>query len=141
MVSHFKKKQNRNISKNNFFIKIFGVLILIVFLSLVYADFKIYKNKQKLISQLNDYKRQIQEIEERNRNLEEGIAKSDDKDFIEKVAREEFGMQQPGENVVAFVTPEQNEQEVKNNSKKSFFNIGDWPGWFSGFWQAVKDRF
>ncbi len=139
MVSHFKKKQNRNIVKNKFFVKIFGVLILIIFLSLAYADFKIYKTKQKLITQLNDYKKQIEEIEKRNKNLEEGIAKSDDKDFIEKVAREEFGMQQPGEKVVAFIMPEQNNQESGEPFKKNPFNyLSDWLG---GFWQSIKNKF
>lgn len=138
MVSHFKKKQNRGIAKNNFFIKIFGVLILIVFLWLAYANFKIYKTKQKLVSQLNDYKSQIEEIEERNKNLEEGIANSENKEYIEKVAREEFGMQQPGEKVVSFILPEQNNGEFSEPSKKNPFNyLLDWIG---GLWQTIRGK-
>ena len=141
MLTHSKKKRKEKFSKNNFSKKIGAVLLLIISLSLIFVDIKIYKNKQKLVSQLQDYKKQIEEIEKRNKSLEEGIVKSDDKDFIEKVAREEFGMQQPGEKVVAFVPPEQKQQEIDNKSKKSIFNMSGWSGWFSNFWQSITGKF
>ena len=141
MLTYFKKKRKGVFPKNNFLIKIAGVLLLIISLLLIWADVKIYKNKQKLDSQLNDYKKQIEEIEKRNEDLEEGIVKADDKDYIEKIAREEFGMQQSGEKVVTFVMPEQKKQEDESKSKKSIFNIGVWSGWLSNFWQSIKNRF
>lgn len=141
MLTHLKKKRKEKFSKNNVSKKIGAVLLLIISLLLIFVDIKIYKNKQKLVLQLNDYKKQIEEIEKRNKNLEEGIVKSDDKDFIEKVAREEFGMQQAGEKVVAFVSPEQKQQEIENKPKKSIFNMSDWSGWFGSFWQSIKNRF
>ncbi|TSC94417.1 MAG: septum formation initiator family protein [Parcubacteria group bacterium Licking1014_1] len=141
MLTHFKKKRKRVFFKNSFFIKIAGVLLLVISLLLIYADIKIYKNKQKLDSQLNNYKEQIKEIEKRNEDLEEGITKADDKDYIEKIAREEFGMQQPGEKVVTFVMPEQKKDEGGSKLKKNIFNISAWLEWLSNFWQSIKNIF
>ena len=140
MVSSFKKKKKRNIFQKHFLVKIAGVFLLIIACLLVFADIKIYKNKQKIVLQLEDYKRQIEEIEKRNQDLEEGIAKADDKDYIEKIAREEFGMQQKGENVVAFVTQEQQAQEIEVKQEKSIFNIKDWLGMLGNFWQSINKK-
>ncbi len=138
MISHFKKKQKEKLLRNRFFIKIGWILLFIIFFILIFANIKIYKIKKNLVFQLSSYKEQIGQIEKRNADLKEGIANSNDKDYIEKVAREQFGMQQAGEKAVAFVESEQKQPEPENTPKKNVFNISNWFGWLTNFLQSIK---
>ncbi len=138
MLSNFKKKQKRGILQKHFLVKISAILLITIAFLLIFADIKIYKNKKKLQAQLQYYKNQIEEIEKRNQNLEEGIAKAGDKEYIEKVAREEFGMQQQGEKVVVFIEPKQTEKAPEEEKEKNILNIGDWLGLISNFLKSIN---
>lgn len=136
MVANFKKKQKSDGPDNFFsspFIKIF-LLIIIIFL--IFADIKVYKDRKKLNLQIDNLKERIEEIKKKNNTLEEGIARADDKDYIEKIAREELGLQIEDEKVVSFIMQKsQQEQEVIPDN--NFFNIKNWFGWFSNGWQRL----
>ncbi|MEK7377321.1 MAG: hypothetical protein AABZ71_00335 [Candidatus Binatota bacterium] len=67
MVADFNKKQKRGFSKRNLFFVFGGILFLIASVFLILADIKIYREKQKLTAQLEGYKKQIEEIENRNK--------------------------------------------------------------------------
>ncbi|MEK7562715.1 MAG: septum formation initiator family protein, partial [Patescibacteria group bacterium] len=97
MVPDFNKKQKRGFSKRNLYLIAGGILFLAVSALLIFADIKIYKEKQKLKTQLDVYKKQIKEIEDRNRALKEGIAEANNNDYVEKIAREELDLQKQGE--------------------------------------------
>lgn len=139
MVSHFERKQKRNILKNKLFVASVGIFLPIILALIIFADIKIYKNKQKLSFQLENLQKQIEEIKKRNEEFEEGIAKSDDKDYIEKIAREEFGMQQPGEKVVAFLAPEKKENQQEPNDN-DFWSRNFFLKWLNNIWQSVLSK-
>ena len=134
MIANFKKKQKSNSTDSFFsspFIKIF-FLIIIIFL--VFADIKVYKDRKKLNLRIDNLKERIQEIKDKNNILEQGIAKSDDKDYIEKIAREELDLQTKDEKVVSFIMPkDQQKEEVSPDS--GFLNFKNWLGWLSNSWQ------
>jgi cell division protein FtsL len=139
MVSDFKKKQKAEFFTINFWLKTAGIFILIAVLALLFTDFKIYQKRQQLISQIDAYKKQIEEIKKRNESLKEQITKSDDKDYIEKIAREELDMQKEGEKVVSFIMPEQKPAAEAQNG--SFWSANFWFGWIGQSWQWIKGRF
>lgn len=134
MISNFDKKQKRVIFKRNFYFIVAGILFLVASILLIFADIKIYKEKQKLNAQLEGYKKQIQEIEDRNKALKEGIAEANNNNYIEKVAREELDLQKQGENVVTFIMPPQQLKEKKVNSNF-------WTGWISGIFEWIRNKF
>ena len=139
MVSDFRKKQKGEFFTANFWFRTGGIFILILVAALVFADYKIYQKRQNLISQIDAYNKQIEEIKQRNESLKEQISKSDDKDYIEKIAREELDMQKEGEKVVSFVMPEQKPGEEQKT--ESFFSANFWFGWLGQSWNWIKGKF
>ncbi len=135
----FNKKQKRRFLKRNFYFTAGGILFLAISALLIFADIKIYKEKQRLNAQLEGYKKQIQEIESRNKVLKEGITEANNDNYIEKVAREELDLQKQGEKVVTFVMPPQQPKEEKK--QQNFIDIGVWLGWLSNWWQVIKNKF
>jgi len=135
----FKKKQKGKFSFNDFLFRFGAVAFIVVFAALLYADFKIYQKKQELTNQIKTYKEQIANLEERRETLKDEIANSDNPNYIEKIAREEVDMQKPGEKVVSFVMPEQ-EQPIAEVAEP-FFDIKNWLGWISKPWNWITSKF
>jgi len=126
MVADFDKK-----------VKVGGVIFLIIIFLLIIADFKIYQKKQELISQIETYKKQIEDIKKSSQTLKEEIANSNNPDYLEKLAYEQLGEQKPGEKEVIFVMPE--EKPKQDATPRSFWS--NFSGWISGAWQWIKNRF
>lgn len=139
MISDFNKKQKREFSANKLLLISGAILFLVITLLLFYANFKIYLKKQELTKQIDSYQKQIEEIQKKNKTLEEGIVKSDDKDYIEKIAREELDMQKEGEEVVSFEMPESSSAQEKRT--EGFWSINFWFGWIGQSWSWIKNRF
>ena len=130
MIANSKKKQKTGGSDNFFaspFIKIFLVIIVIF---LVFADISVYRTRKKLNTQIDSLKEKIAEIEEKNNKLKEGITRADDKDYIEKIAREELDLQIQDEKVVSFIMPETKQTEETNVSI-NYWNPRNWLGWLN----------
>ena len=89
MVSNLNKKQKREFSPEKFFLKIGGILFLIIAVVLIFINFQMLRKKQQIALQIEDYEKQIEELENRNETLKEEIINSDNPDYIEKIAREE----------------------------------------------------
>lgn len=138
----FNRKQKSNFFSNKLLLKAGGVLFLIIAVVLIYADFKIYQKKQELTAQLNNYKKQIEEIQKRNETLKDEIINSDNPEYIEKIARDQENLQKPGEKVVSFIMPGQQEnQENKSEKKENFWSRTSWLGWLSQPWNWIKSKF
>ncbi|OGZ85574.1 MAG: hypothetical protein A2599_01285 [Candidatus Staskawiczbacteria bacterium RIFOXYD1_FULL_39_28] len=125
MVADFSKKQNRE--KEDILFKTFVGIFLVVFLLLIFANVRLYLRKKELTDQVKNYSEQISKIQESSKKLEEQIANSEDKDYIEKVAREEANMQKSGEKAISFIMPEQDDNA--NQQGNNFWN---------NVWQKIK---
>ena len=125
MVADFSKKQNRE--KEDILFKTFVGIFLVVFLLLIFANVRLYLRKKELTDQVKNYSEQISKIQESSKKLEEQIANSEDKDYIEKEAREEANMQKSGEKAISFIMPEQDDNA--NQQGNNFWN---------NVWQKIK---
>ncbi len=136
MIANFRKKQKFHGNPYSFFplslIKFFFLLIIIF---LVFMNVRVYKEKRKFDLQVVSLEKKIEGLRQKNSQLEQKIARSDDKDYIEKIAREELNLQMPSEKVITFLLPELQQGEI--NSSGSFLNIKNWLGWISNSWQWV----
>ena len=139
MVSNLNKKQKREFSPQKFFLKIGGILFLIIAVVLIFVNFQMFKKKQQLALQIEDYKKQIEELESRGKILKEEIINSDNPDYIEKIAREESDMQKPGEKVVSFV--EQNPQQKEVQTQEDLWNSNFWFSWIGQSWNWLLGKF
>lgn len=117
MLSRFQKKQKRN-PLRILAITGLGVLIGIVFFGLIVATTRVHNKKKQLEAHLESLEQKVEQMQVKNDNLKEGISESDNPEYIEKVAREELGLQQPGETVISFIAPESQEipKEVKQQN-------------------------
>lgn len=125
MVSDFTKKQKKN-PLNKFILISGGVLIVIIIISLVIVNIKIYQKREKLNSQVEILKNRIEDLKNSNSNIKEGISESDNNKYIERIAREELDLQKPGEKVISFIK-EDNQIEKSDEKKKSILEV--WLGW------------
>jgi cell division protein FtsB len=125
MVTNFKKNIKRN-SSRQIIIHIGGILIVIVFVILIIADIKIYKKRKEFTAQVNKLQAQIEEMQKSNEALKEGIVKSDDSQYIEKIAREQLDLQKEGEQVVSFIVPQSTPENIDTSKKSALWAWFDW---------------
>ncbi len=106
------------------------ILLLVIFIILIVADIRVYQKKQKLASELENLKNNIQDFQKKNDDLKQGtLNENNNQYYVEKVAREELDLQKPGEKVVYFV--KQSDQQKENQGQKNI--LQNWLGWFMGF--------
>ncbi len=133
MITDFDTKENREFFNKKFWYKTGGIIFIMVVLLLAIVDFRIYKKRQELLSQIATYQKQIEDLKESSGNLKEEIANSDNADYLEKLAYEQLGEQKPGEEQVIFIMPE--EKAETSVEKQNFWNT--FSGWLNGAWQWI----
>lgn len=138
MVADFIKKQKSDSGLGkNYLIIIFAIIFILAGVFLVYVNIKLHYKKAELMAQIVGYNKEIERIQNNNDNLKDRIKNADNKDYIEKVAREEENMQKPGESVVSFILPGEKPKEPEKET-------GIWRGFLGGmesFWKKVKSIF
>jgi len=138
MITKFQKKEKKENWMITFFKFSVFILILLAIGFLVFWNIKIKKIKDSLNAQLASIEKEIENLQEKNEALKEGIAHVGDEDYVEKVAREELNLQREGEKVVSFILPESKEEK---GSGKHLWQPSYWKEWFSEKWQWIKGLF
>ena len=87
---------------------------------LVISNWKINQRKSELMSIIESLKEEIQTLEEKKAKWQAGIDMIQSEENVETVAKDKLGLKKPGEEVVS-IKQEQNEEEVKQEEKKSFW--------------------
>jgi cell division protein FtsL len=135
MVTDFKKNKKSHLV-HPVFLHAGGVAIILLTIGLVVANLRLYHIKQELTMQLAQLNNQVTDLKSQNTNLSQGIenANAGNSQYIEKVAREELDLQQPGEKTVSFIMPETPEQ--KNGTVQK----NHWQAWLGNAWSWLKNR-
>lgn len=130
MITNFGRKKRAVSGRNIFFSVLLGILLIIVIGFLVSTNIRIKQRREKLISRIENLKNEIQILEEKNKELKTKISQSETKEYLEKVAREQFGLKAPGEEVVV-ISKEKSEGEegVELKKEKSFWDPRRWWEW------------
>ena len=128
MVANFKKKKKGTL-RQNVWVHMVGIFVIVILFVLVVATIKIHYKKKELAIQINSLKNQIESVKQQNETLQESIVKSDDSEYIEKIAREELDLQKEGEQSVSFIIPEEasanHEIQKKSLGQKWLDSIGN----------------
>ena len=130
MINHFKKKQ-KNSPKKRLVIIGLGLLLGVIFFGLMVANLRLHEKKKQLNVHLENLQQKVKQLQTKNDKLQEGISQSDNPKYIEKVAREELDLQQPGEKVISFIDPVPTEpfgEALPQNILQ--WMIGALTGWF-----------
>jgi cell division protein FtsB len=115
-----KRSKKKNTLGTIFFQIFFVVAFLALIAFLVISNLRIGEKRSKLTAQIETLQKEIKRLEEEKAKLEIQIFQSQQKEYVEKRARE-LGLKKPGEEVVAIkkVEPETNSQELEQ--EKSFW--------------------
>ena len=105
MVADFKKKKSHS-PYQRLWLSVGLAALAVLLVCLVVADVKVYQKRKELNAQVSGLQQKVQSLKAQNANLQEGLARQNDDTYIEKVAREQLDLQQPGETVVSFVKPD-----------------------------------
>ena len=127
MVADFRKKQ-KYYSKNRLLLLCGGAVVVLVCALLIIADMGIYSQRKALALQIKNLETKVQDLTDKNASIKEQIAKSNDQQYIEKVAREELDLQKSGEKVVSFIVPPSQASSSVGEKKNAF---EAWLGWLS----------
>jgi len=139
MVADFNKKRNRDFFNKKLLFQVIGIIFLVAIIVLISADYKIYQKKQELASQIDAYKKQIEDIKKSSQTLKDEIANSDNPDYLEKIAYEQLGQARPGETVYSFVSSQ--EKPKATQKPQNFWDIKLWSSWLSESWSWLKNKF
>lgn len=92
---------------------VLGLLVLLIIGFLIVSIFRLNQKKSELSSRIEELKEEIQIFERKNQELRAGISQVGTKDFLEEIAKEEFNLQNPGEEVVVIKKEKEKEEETK----------------------------
>lgn len=121
------------VPKNKALFQGVGTIIIIFLAILVIADVRIYLKKHELVSQIDSYKKQIEEIQKSSQTLKEEIANSDNPNYLEKIAYEQ-GMVKAGEKEIIFMAPTPG--PTPGPAKQNF-----WAASLGQLWNWIKSKF
>ena len=134
MLSKFKKNKKASFFRDLFFSVFIIIFILLIVGFFIITNWKINKKRAVLTARVESLRKEIQILEEKNKELKEEISQSGSEEYLEKVAREQLGLKAPGEEVVVINKEEKEEQpEIKQN-EKNFWNPKSW-------WEWLKSKF
>jgi len=122
MIARFKKIENWQKKKRNFFSIIFflfiGVGVILVTSWLIVGNLKIDQKRKELDLKINSLKEEIQKLQDRETFLQSQIFRTEEeeKEYLEEVAKDDFGLKQEGEEAVAIIfEPGQEEFDQDDN--------------------------
>ncbi len=130
MISKFKKREKTNFSETIFFSILIGILISGIVGFLIFQNIKINQKRAKLNSQIEILRKELQELEAKDKLLKAGISQEGDDEYIEKIAREELNYQKEGETTVGFTLPEEANSSAGGEEKEE-----------KGFWKNLWQKF
>lgn len=125
MITRRKKFKKGEVRQTVFFSVFLSILVLAAIGFLVFSNLKVQKRRAELTSQIDQLKKEIQIIEEKNNQLRAGISQSEKESYWEEKIREQ-GYKKPGEEVTVILPPKGNSEEPKKEEKN--------------FWQKLLEK-
>ena len=142
MIARFKKIENWQRKKRNFFSIMFflfiGIGVILVTSWLIVGNLRMDQKRKELDFKISALKEEIQKLEDRETFLQSQIFRTEEeeKEYLEEVAKDDFGLKQEGEEAVAIIfEPDQEKPDQDDNvlsEKKSIWQR---------IFQGIKDFF
>ena len=106
--------------KDKFFKILLSVFTLFILSALIFSNLKINKKRTEFQAKINFLEEEIQKLEEEKEKYENEVLEIDKEEYWERYAKENLNLKKKGENVVAYVLPEEIESLTKENSETKF---------------------
>lgn len=122
MIARFKKIENWQRKKRSFFsIIIFlftGIGVILVTSWLVVGNLRMDQKRKELDLEISSLKEEVQKLQDMEAFLQSQIFRTEEeeKEYLEEVAKDDFGLKQEGEKTVAIIfEPDQEESDQDDN--------------------------
>lgn len=119
------KNKKRKPRPTIFFPVVLGAAIVALLAFLVISNWQTSRQRTNLNSQIETLQKQIQAAEQEKANLEKGMSQVQTQAYQEEVARNDLGMQKPGEEAVVVEPQTTSTQEAQPVQKNFFQRIWD----------------
>ena len=126
MITKIKKNRNRDKRRKGinqtslFFSILISFLILLIIGFLIFTNVNIALRRAELTERVEELRKEIQILEQKNQELQTKIVRAGKPDFLEERAREELGLKKPGEEVV-LILPIEKDVEKSIEEEKTFW--------------------
>lgn len=121
MVAKKKKKE-----KSSFFSILFIVFLLLVVSFLAVTNWRISRKRAELVSRIDQIKENINDLEEKKKDLQENLSKAGSQEFIEEKAREDLGFKKPNEDMIVITKEFEEEKEEEKKNKEWWEKLKFW---------------
>lgn len=112
----------------------FWALFCVWFVSfLLYSNIKIFGKRAELGKELSKIDNMVESLTKEKESLDFSLGETYSEEYIEKVAREDLGMQKPGESVVV-IKKEAGAGEKQSGSFNLLQKLSEW-------FNSIKERF
>ena len=122
MIARFKKIENWQKRKRNFFSIMFflfvGIGVILITSWLIVGNLKIDQKRKELDLKISFLKEEIQKLQDKEAFLQSQIFRTEkeEKEYLEEVARDDFGLKQEEEKAVAIIfEPDKEEPDQDDN--------------------------
>lgn len=119
MITNSLKNKKRGSLKNTFYSLLFLFLLLTILVYLAVTNIKIMARREKLSLIIADLEKEIKMLEKNNEELKAKMSQLGSREYLEKVAREQFNLKAPGEKVVVIY------KDNKETEKKELDNFSE----------------
>ena len=117
MIARFKKlKKKKEFFQTIFLSALFTVLIIGIIAYLVVSNLNIKQKRAELITQIEEIQKEIDNLEQKNQELEIGINKTEREDYQREKLYEQ-GYVEKGEHQVIVLPPKENKETEKEKEK------------------------
>lgn len=112
---------------------IWGGLFLLFFLVglLGRMNWQAWQKEKQIAKRVNNLGRQVKVLQKKKEDFKRKIQEVNQKDYLEKVGREELNLQKPGEKAIAFIAL------PKKSLEKAPLELN----WWQRFWKTVQEFF
>ncbi len=129
MIAKKRKKEKSVFQKIAEKVKVLLWIVLIGFL--VYTNVNIFLEIEKGGKDLKKLEATTESLNKEKEKLDFELGNTNSEAYLEKVAREELGLQKPGEQVIVI---KKEGEEVKSEEEKSNFQF------FKNVWEQIKKK-
>ena len=133
--------KNRKIKKDKRFQSIFFSVLIGVFLFAVIGFFivsnlRISQKRGELVEKIEELKKEVQLLEERNEQLKSGITQTESDAYWEAKIREQ-GYKKPGEEAIVVIPPEEKNDSTGSGENNIFENLLNF---IRNFWESLSEK-
>ena len=142
MIARFKKIEKWQRGKRSFFSIMFflfaGIGIILVTAWLVIGNLRMDQKRKELDLKISSLKEGIQELQEKEVLLQSQISRTEEgeEEYLEEVARDDFGLKQEEEKAVAVIFESDKEDLDQNNDV-----LSEEESIWQRFFQGIRDFF